>query len=133
MSECVNTEKNYEHVNHPSHYNNYSVEVIDMMKKIWGIENTIRWCEMTAFKYRMRMGTKPGNSIEQELNKEKWLLEKKKELISEFENEIEDLVQSECIQYLPPTHVVESIEKENYTSMVSTNENIEFFATNTNN
>ena len=40
MSECVNNnEKTYEHVNHPSHYNNYDVEVIEMMKRIWGIES----------------------------------------------------------------------------------------------
>lgn len=70
----------YENVNHPSHYNNYSKEVIDMMENIWGIENLITFCEMNAFKYRMRMGTKPDNSIEQDLKKEKWYLNKAKEL-----------------------------------------------------
>lgn len=64
----------YEMVNHPTHYNNYSVEVIDMMLRIWGPEATILWCEMTAFKYRMRMGTKPDNSIEQDIKKENWYL-----------------------------------------------------------
>lgn len=71
----------YEMVNHPEHYNTYSMEVIDMMVKIWGPEATATWCEMTAFKYRMRMGTKPGdNSMDQELEKERWYLEKAKEL-----------------------------------------------------
>ena len=73
-------EQNYEHVNHPKHYNNYSKEVIDMMIDIWGVEKTIAFCEMNAFKYRMRMGTKPENSIEQDLKKEKWYLDKAKEL-----------------------------------------------------
>jgi hypothetical protein len=27
--------QDYEHVNHPKHYNNYSVEVIDMMVSIY--------------------------------------------------------------------------------------------------
>lgn len=73
-------EGGYEMVNHPSHYNNYSMEVIDMMRYIWGTENTALWCEMTAFKYRMRMGTKPENPIRQDLDKEAWYLEKAKEL-----------------------------------------------------
>lgn len=72
--------KGYEMVNHPSHYNNYSMEVIDMMRYIWGAENTALWCEMTAFKYRMRMGTKPENPIQQDLEKEAWYLKKAKEL-----------------------------------------------------
>lgn len=72
--------EHYESVNHPKHYNNYDVEVIDMMERIWGVENTINFCEMNAFKYRMRMGTKPEQSIEQDLKKEKWYLDKAKEL-----------------------------------------------------
>lgn len=74
-------EKNsYEMVNSPSHYNNYSMEVIDMMIEIWGIDRTIAFCEMNAFKYRMRMGTKPENPVEQDLKKEKWYLDKANEL-----------------------------------------------------
>ena len=34
----------YEQLNSPAHYNNYSVEVIDMFERIYGIENTILWC-----------------------------------------------------------------------------------------
>lgn len=70
----------YENVNHPQHYNNYSKEVIDMMVDVFGKENTALFCEMNAFKYRMRMGTKPGNDINQDLEKEQWYLNKAKEL-----------------------------------------------------
>lgn len=70
----------YEMVQHPDHYNRNGVEVIDMMVAIWGAEDVARWCEITAFKYRMRMGTKPGESIERDLAKEKWYLDKAKEL-----------------------------------------------------
>ena len=72
--------KKYEMVDHPKHYNHYSMEVIDMMEKIWGAENTALWCEMTAFKYRMRMGTKPENPVDQDIKKENWYLDKAKEL-----------------------------------------------------
>lgn len=66
----------YEYVNSPSHYNNYSKEVIDMMIDLFGLNNTITFCEMNAFKYRMRMGTKPDQPIERDLEKEKWYLDK---------------------------------------------------------
>jgi len=45
-------------VNHPKHYNLYPVEAIDMMVSIWGVEKTIDFCYMNAFKYRMRLGMK---------------------------------------------------------------------------
>lgn len=70
----------YEFVNHPAHYNHYTKEVIDMMVDIFGREATALWCEMTAFKYRMRAGTKPGNEITEDMDKEKWYLDKAKEL-----------------------------------------------------
>lgn len=78
-SENKTTKIHYDHIN-PPHYKNYSVEVIDMMVSIYGKLHTAAYCELTAFKYRMRMGTKPDNSIEQELKKEQWFLSKAKEL-----------------------------------------------------
>lgn len=134
MSECVNnSEKTYEHVNHPSHYNNYDVEVIDMMKRIWGIEDTIRWCEMTAFKYRMRMGTKPGNTLEQDLKKEKWYLDKKKDLLKEYEDVFADVVANECSQYIPPSIEMQTpvSTQDDCVSSITTKDDIEFFVTNT--
>ena len=80
IADCMS---NYEHVEHPSHYNTYPMETIDMMVAIWGKEKVADWCEITAFKYRMRMGTKPDNSIEQDLKKEQWYLNKAKELRNE--------------------------------------------------
>jgi hypothetical protein len=70
----------YEMVNHPTHYNQYDIEVIDMIIRIWGPEAAAQWCDITAFKYRMRMGTKPDNSIEQDIKKEQWYLNKSKEI-----------------------------------------------------
>lgn len=62
----------------PSHYRQYPIETIDMMISVFEIESVIQYCLTTAFKYRMRLGHK--DEIYQELEKEKWYLEKAKEL-----------------------------------------------------
>ena len=67
-----------EQVNHPKHYNQYPIEVIDMMLEIFGREETINFCYMNAFKYRMRLGHK--DNPEQDLQKEQWYLDKASEL-----------------------------------------------------
>lgn len=74
---------NYDFVNHPSHYNKYDIEVLDMMERIWGRDALIIFCRMNAFKYRMRMGEKPTSSIEQDLAKEKFYLDYANRLIQE--------------------------------------------------
>ena len=79
-STMVNDAPAYEVVDHPAHYNQYPIETIDMMVRIWGNEATARWCEMTAFKYRMRMGHKPDNDTAQDIEKERWYLNKAMEL-----------------------------------------------------
>ena len=64
----------------PDYYKTNSVEVIDMMLKIWGKDAVITHCEMCAFKYRMRLGNKPNNSVEDDLGKAKWYEEKANQL-----------------------------------------------------
>lgn len=72
-------EENYEMVNHPSHYNRYTIEAVEMARRIWGDEAMKTAAEITAFFYRMRLGLKPENSVEQELAKEDfWLSYAKK-------------------------------------------------------
>lgn len=66
----------YEEVNHPKHYNTYDVEVIDMMERVFGKEQTAIFCKLNAFKYRMRAGTKPGQSADKDLNKERWYIDR---------------------------------------------------------
>lgn len=75
-----NKETEYEYVNHPKHYNNYDVEVIDMMERVFGTDETYSFCKLNAFKYRMRAGTKPNIDVQQDLDKEQWYLNKAKEL-----------------------------------------------------
>jgi hypothetical protein len=64
----------------PNHYKGYSKETIEMMVAIYGAEKVATYCECNAFKYRMRMGKKQGESIADDLAKERWYLDKAKEL-----------------------------------------------------
>ena len=76
--ETMKTPIHEEQVDHPSHYNQTRIEVIDMMERIWGKEDLIKFCEMNAFKYRQRLGCK--GDAEQGLRKAKWYENKAKEL-----------------------------------------------------
>lgn len=67
----------------PSHYKNQSIEVWEMMIRIWGKDKFIAFCEMNAFKYRMRVGSKEGESIEDDIKKAQWYEEKANELRAE--------------------------------------------------
>lgn len=71
--------KEYDNIN-PNHYKQGDKEVIEMMIDIWGAEDVAKYCSMNAFKYRMRMGFKPNQPVEQELKKAKWYENKAKEL-----------------------------------------------------
>ena len=64
----------------PKHYKQNFIEVIDMMIKVWGPEKVANYCEINAFKYRMRMGHKPNQSAVTELKKAKWYEKKAQEL-----------------------------------------------------
>lgn len=68
----------WEKVNSPTHYNAYPMEVIDIMQRVFGKEQTAAFCLINAFKYRMRSGLKGDASVDFE--KEKWYLNKHKEL-----------------------------------------------------
>jgi len=77
--ELPEIKENYDFIN-PSHYKKFSVETIDMMVAVWGKESTALHCEMCAFKYRLRMGEKPDQPIERDLEKVNWYLNKAAEL-----------------------------------------------------
>ena len=85
MEECENIDDHIEEalkerkreeekVKHPNYYNRYSVEVIEMARRIWGDEAMKTAAEITAFIYRMRAGVKPDNPISQDLAKEDFWL-----------------------------------------------------------
>lgn len=60
----------YEYVDGPAHYN--GTECIENMRKLYGDE-AVRWfCICNAYKYRFRLGNKPGVSAEQDEEKAYW-------------------------------------------------------------
>lgn len=66
-----------EQVNHPSHYNQGQYECIAVMESIYGIEATMNFCLLCAFKYTWRTNDKDGI---QDIDKAIWYLQKYKEL-----------------------------------------------------
>lgn len=79
----LDQKENYDFVN-PEHYKQGSMEVIDMMKLLWGTEALILHCEMSEFKYRMRLGRKPDQPTDRDLQKAIWYQEKAKKLRDEL-------------------------------------------------
>ena len=75
----MNRKEAYDYIN-PNHYKQSSKEVIEMMEDVWGTEKLIAHCEMCAFKYRMRLGSKPEQPVERDLEKAKWYEAKALEL-----------------------------------------------------
>ena len=69
----------YDHVN-PDHYKTNDKEVWEYMIEIYGLDKFIAFCELNVFKYSMRVGRKPGATVEDDLGKIKWYAEKIKEL-----------------------------------------------------
>jgi len=73
--EVIDKPTEYDNIN-PTHYKNLSKQPWEMMIDVWGAEAFVKFCEMNAFKYRMRMGSKPGNDVNQELDKARWYEDK---------------------------------------------------------
>jgi hypothetical protein len=91
--------KEYDYVN-PSHYKEGYKEVQDMMIDVFGKQNYMMFCYMNAFKYRMRLGKKPGQGLELELDKVKWYEDRAAEL-SGKKNNLKEQIEN-CI-YTPIT------------------------------
>lgn len=72
----------YDHIN-PDHYKTNDKEIWEYMIEIYGLEKFIAFCELNVFKYSMRLGRKPGATVEDDLGKIKWYAEKIKELRDE--------------------------------------------------
>jgi hypothetical protein len=64
----------------PEHYKKLPKETIEIMVDIWGAEAVAIHCQISAFKYRMRLGHKEGQALEDEVGKIRWYEDKAKEL-----------------------------------------------------
>lgn len=82
----------YEYVNHPNHYNRYSIEAVEMARRIWGDEAVKTAAEITAFFYRMRLGLKPDVPVELDIAKENFWLNYAKSLNVKEHNDERELL-----------------------------------------
>ncbi len=62
-------EPQHEAVDKPSHYNFFGIDTMPMLEKILGTEGYLGFLQGNALKYRLRVGKKKGNSIEQDVAK----------------------------------------------------------------
>jgi hypothetical protein len=78
--ETVQTKEEYDYIN-PQHYvQDDGRQTWERMLDFWSLEQVALWCEMTAFKYKDRMGKKPNEDVERETKKIEWYENKAKEL-----------------------------------------------------
>lgn len=76
-SDNVPEGEHYDAVNHPYHYTNSGMECIDEMILLFGIEETMSFCKLNAWKYRKRAPYKGGDI---DMKKSDWYIEKYNEL-----------------------------------------------------
>lgn len=78
----------YDDKGNASHYSDQRINMIRVLEAIWGTHALMTFCEMNAFKYRMRMGKKDGT--DQELTKANWY-EKMATFLNHKEEQIKGL------------------------------------------
>jgi len=77
----------YDFVN-PNHYvQDDGRQTWEHMVDEFGKEKTAIFCELNAYKYKDRMGKKPGEDIEREMKKVEWYKNKATQLYKELEKE----------------------------------------------
>lgn len=75
------TEEELQAYVNPLHYQQAAMETIEEMIVVFGIDATIQYCRMTAWKYRARAPYK--GEFEKDQAKADWYLLKAQELLSE--------------------------------------------------
>lgn len=78
FSQPISLETPVDEVNRPQHYIHGSMETIDEMVVVFGIEAVTQYCVINAWKYRARAPYK--GKQEQDMQKADWYLKKAKEL-----------------------------------------------------
>lgn len=70
----MNTDKipSYDKKGNATHYNSERINAIHIFEQTYGTLAVMYFCEINALKYRLRIGKKQSQSLEQEIIKAKW-------------------------------------------------------------
>lgn len=68
----MNENESYNSSGDATHYDKDRLNTIIKMERIWGTEAIMTHCEITAFKYRERVGKKIGQPADLDLLKATW-------------------------------------------------------------
>lgn len=72
MAEIKKIEKNYDKHGNASHYDSNRLNSMVKFERVYGTLAVMLFCEISADKYRERIGKKEGQSLEQEVLKIEW-------------------------------------------------------------
>lgn len=73
-------ETEQDEVNNPSHYTSGLYETIDEMLVLFGVDETMSFCKLNAWKYRSRCGLKKGQDAAKDRAKSDWYIDKYNQL-----------------------------------------------------
>lgn len=65
-------EEQYNEKGDADYYNQDRLNTIRTMEQVYGTRSVLAFCECNVLKYRLRLGKKPGQSVERELAKARW-------------------------------------------------------------
>lgn len=100
MSEKIIKNEKEDKINHPSHYNQGSIETIDLIED-WDLD----FCLGNTIKYISRAGFKENNSAQQDLEKAYWYLKRgigticKKDFMENKKNQYKYFPTEICIDW----------------------------------
>lgn len=66
------SEQQYNEKGDAKHYDMDRLNTLVKMERIWGTEALMHHCEITAFKYRERIGKKKDQPVQLDLTKAEW-------------------------------------------------------------
>jgi hypothetical protein len=68
-------------VNHPSHYNQGSIECIDAIESALGPAGALAFCQGNVLKYVWRAGIKDGEKTAHDFRKAQWYMQRAIEIV----------------------------------------------------
>lgn len=94
-------EKFYDGKGNATHYAQNRLNAINKYERVYGTLATMTFCEITAERYRERIGKKDNQSLEQEVLKISWYENAAKFYFGKLDTEAEIVVNNRVKQGLP--------------------------------